>query len=82
MIKEFLEKYDWMRLYIQHLGINGGGFKVSLYNTTYSFAEPVFEHFINDEDLSNLRVDFETAIMTPVVNWMLAQEEKRKEILL
>ena len=68
-IKEFLEQHTHLKIAIQHLGIFGGGFKIQVYNTTWDSFEPVFEHFVIDEDIQRLNVDFETVIMTPIENW-------------
>lgn len=79
MTKKFLEEHTQFKLAIQHLGINGGGFKIQLYNTTwdYTCTEAAYEHFISDFELANLRVDFETAIMIPIINWWEEYEGKR-----
>ena len=69
MIKEFFEKNTHLKFAIQHLGIHGGGFMINVYNTTYDIIDPIFEHFITDFELERLNVDFETAIMTPIINW-------------
>ena len=42
---------------------------INVYNTTYDIIDPIFEHFITDFELERLNVDFETAIMTPIINW-------------
>lgn len=80
MIKKFLEEHTHLKLAIQHLGIYGGGFMVQVYNTTWdSGYEPIHEHFISDFEIEHLRVDFETAIMTPIVNWWEEIEKERRE---
>ena len=80
MIKEFFKKNSHLKLGLQHLGLYGGGWKIEVYNTTYDFGiEPIFEHYILDEELESLNVDFETAIMTPVIDWKRCIEERRKE---
>lgn len=68
-IKEFFEKYDWLKISIQHLGLFGGCWKIEVYNTTWDIFEPVFEHYITDKMINNLYLDFETIIMTPVLDW-------------
>ena len=71
-LKKFLEEHDChLKIAIQHLGIFGGGFNIQVYNTTcdYLCQEPIFEHFISDEDIAKLNVDFDTAIMIPIENW-------------
>ena len=69
MIKNFFEEHTHLKLALQHLGINGGGWLIQVYNTTYdSGYEPVFSHFVTDFDIEHLKVDFETIIMTPIIN--------------
>lgn len=77
MIKEFLEKYGHFRLSIQHLGVFNGSWRVSIYNTTYDCFEPIFNHYITDDEMNKLNVDFETVIMTPVMAWIESKEEVR-----
>lgn len=78
-IKDFLKEHSQFRIAIQHLGIYDGGFQIRLYNTTYdSGFEPVFIHFIQDNDIDALNVDFETIILTPIINWLDDCERKRK----
>ena len=80
MIKEFFKEHDHLRFALQHLSIFDGGWEIRIYNTTYDFGiDPIFEHYIVDEELERLNVDFETAIMTPVINWKRCIEERRKE---
>ena len=80
MIKEFLEKYNHLKLSLQHLDEFGGCWRIQIYNTTYdSGLDPIFVHYITDEELNNLNLDFETAIMIPVLNWMSENERRRNE---
>lgn len=70
MIEEFFKKYSHLKLALQHLGLCGGGWKIQIYNATYDFGvDPIFEYYIRDDELKSLNVDFETAIMTPIINW-------------
>ena len=69
MMKDFLKENTHLRISIQHLGLFGGGFEVKVHNTTHDILGYIFRHFITDEELESLNVDFETAIMTPIVNW-------------
>ena len=43
----------------------------------------IYAHFIEDKEIDELNVDFDTAIMTPVINWwkttLSYNEEKEKE---
>lgn len=77
-IKEFFEEHTHLKLGLQHLGIFDGGFMIQVYNTTYDPFEPVFKHFITDFEVTNLNVDFETIIMTPIINWYDDCEKRRK----
>lgn len=79
MIKEFFEKNTHLKLGLQHVGVNGGGFEVKVYNTTWDCFSPIFMHFISDSDIQNMNVDFETLIMTPIINWWDDILKKRKE---
>lgn len=70
MIKKFFEEHDHLRFALQHLDIFGGVWEIRIYNTTYDFGiDPIYTHIIRDNELDNLNVDFETAIMTPVIDW-------------
>ena len=84
MIKEFFKEHDHLRFALQHLDIFDGGWEIRIYNTTYDFeVDPIYTHFIEDKEINKLNVDFETAIMTPVINWwkttLSYNEEKEKE---
>jgi hypothetical protein len=82
MIKEFLEKYDHLKIAIQHLGINGGGFKVQVYNTTLDFLceRPIFEHFISDFDVQHSWLNFGALVIVPINNWLEECEKKRRQV--
>lgn len=70
-MKEFLKENDHLQISIQHLGIYGGCFKVEVFNTTFDCGlEPVFRHYILDQELDILYVDFDTAILTPIKIWL------------
>ena len=81
MIKEFFKEHDHLRFSLQHLNIYGGGWKIEVYNTRHDIGiEPNFVHYILDKDLESLNVDFETAIMIPVINWK-NDMDKRKVVM-
>lgn len=80
MIKDFLKEYDHFRLSIQHLDLFDGCWEVRLYNTTLDPFEPIFKHRITDLEIDNLNVDFETIIMTPVINCIKDLEANRFNI--
>lgn len=67
--KEFLKKYTHLKIAMQHLEIHGGGYQIEVYNTTWNSIEPVFKYFISDMEIDKLKVNYETAIMVPIINW-------------
>ena len=70
MIKELFKEHDYLRFSLQHHNIYGGEWEICIYNTACDFGtEPIFAHYIIDKELESLNVDFETAIMIPVLNW-------------
>lgn len=73
MLKEFFEEHDhlWFRLQRIDRQCYGGGWLIRIYNTTLDLGctEPIYEHIILDSEINNSNVDFETIIMTPVINW-------------
>lgn len=82
MIKEFFKKHTHLKLSLQYgyfLGLGDGVWKIEIYNTTYaSRLEPVFIYYIGDETMDTLLVDFETAIMTPIIDWWEECKLERK----
>ena len=83
-IKEFFKEHDHLRFALQHLSIFDGGWEIRIYNTTYDLGvDPIYTYFIEDKEIDELNVDFETAIMTPVINWwkttLSYNEEKENE---
>jgi hypothetical protein len=67
--KEFLKEYKHLKISIQYLDIFDGCYKIQVYNTYYQ-SFPVFEHIIPEFDMDNLKVDFDTVITTPILNWL------------
>ena len=68
-MKEFLKKYGWLKITIQHLDLHGGGWQIEVHNTTYDLFEPIFKHYVTDMEMDNLNVAFETVVMTPIISW-------------
>lgn len=69
-LNDFFKKNGHLKLGLQHLDLNGGVWRIQIYNTTYDFGiEPVFEHLISDAEVETCVLDFETVIMTPILNW-------------
>ena len=80
MIEKFFREHSHLKLSLQHLGVHGGSWRIQIYNTTLDFGiDPIFEHYITDETIKNLNIDFETVIMSPIINWLEDIEKKRKE---
>lgn len=78
MIKKFFSEHSHLKLSLQQLGLFGGGWRIQIYNTTWdSGFEPIFEHYILNKDIDKLNVDFETVIMTPIINWWEEINERR-----
>lgn len=71
MIKNFFEEHDHLSFALQHIGKHGGGWMIRIYNTTFDLGctEPIYEHIVLDSEINSSGVDFETIIMTPVINW-------------
>lgn len=76
MIKDFFKKNDHLKFIIQHLGINDGGWQVEIYNTTSGNNTPCYRHFYSDFEIDNLVIDFEAAIMTPIISWWEESQER------
>jgi len=79
MLKKFFKEHNHLKFTIQQLGIAGGGWLVKIYNTTSGYVEPCYEHFHTNMEIDNLVVDFETAIMTPIILWWEKYEKEYRE---
>lgn len=79
MIKEFLKEHPFFRLEIVYIdGFWENGWQIRLYDDRTRIM--LFSHKILATAIENLNVDFETAIMTPIINWYEQQtEEKRND---
>lgn len=77
MIKEFLKEHPYLRLDIKHInGVWEDCWQIRLHddrthNTTFGII-------ILDTTIENLNVDFETAIMTPIISLYEQQMEEKK----
>lgn len=79
MIEKFFREHSHLKLSLQQLGLFGGGWQIEIYNTTWDGGiEPIFRHYIMNETIENLNVDFETIIMTPIINWWEDNEKRRR----
>lgn len=67
--KEFLSTYTHYKIVEQYKNELGGGILIEVYDTTWTLMAPIFRHFISQFDLDNLKVDYETTVMTPILNW-------------
>ena len=66
--KEFLYKYKNLKISERYWDY-GPGILVQVYDTSIEPYNLVFEHFISKFDLDNLKVDYETIVMTPIITW-------------
>ena len=67
--QEFLSTYTHYKIVEQYKNELGGGILIEIYDTTWTLITPIFRHFISQFDLDNLKVDYETMVMTPILNW-------------
>lgn len=71
--KEFLSTYAHYKIVEQYKNDFDGGILIEVYDDRLSLltpALPVFRHFISGFDLDKLLVDYETAVMTAILNWL------------
>lgn len=81
MIKEFLKEHPYLRLnikYIKDIWVTNGLYESCWRIQLCDGTTVMFEHFILDTAIENLNVDFETAIMTPIISWYEQQMEEKK----
>jgi hypothetical protein len=77
MIKEFLKEHPFFRLEIVYIdGFWENGWHIRLYDGPNGIM--LFNHKILATAIENLNVDFETAIMTPIISWYEQQMEEKK----
>lgn len=77
MIKEFLKEHPFFRLEIVYIdGFLENGWRIRLYDGPNGIM--LFNHKILATAIENLNVDFETAIMTPIISWYEQQMEEKK----
>lgn len=78
MIKEFLKEHPYLRLEIKHInGVWDDCFRIKLYDDRRT-RNTMYEINILDTEIENLNVDFETAIMTPIISWYKQQMEVKR----
>lgn len=80
MIKEFFEEHNHLCFKLQHIDSHNGGWQIQIYNTTLDFGctDTIYKHIVLDCEINDSNVDFETMIMTPVINWW--KDSKSKSI--
>lgn len=77
MIKEFLKEHPYLRLEIKYInGVWNNCFRIRLYDDRTH--NTMYEITVSDTEIENLNVDFETAIMTPIISWYTQQMEEKK----
>lgn len=77
MIKEFLKEHPFFRLEIVYIdGFWENGWHIRLYDDRT--RNTMYETTVSDTEIENLNVDFETAIMTPIISWYEQQMEEKK----
>lgn len=77
MVKEFLKEHPFFRLEIVYIdGFWENGWQIRLYDDRTRIM--LFSHKILPTAIENLNVDFETAIMTPIISWYEQQMEGKK----
>lgn len=79
-IKDFFEKHDCLRLSLQHQSQPFDGYWcIRIYNTTADLVTPIFQYNVLDCEFENANVDFETIIMTVILNWYEKLKRNGKE---
>lgn len=78
MLEEFLKTHSHLRIKFSYHRAKGNYWMVQIFNTTFDLGTPIFEYKMTAEELDQLNVDFETALMTPVVNWWDNRHEKEE----
>lgn len=72
-MKEFFKEHSHLELSLQHISVGPfkGCWRIRIYNKTWdpTRTDPVFEHYVTDELIERCVLDFETVIMTPILNW-------------
>lgn len=77
MIKEFLKEHPFLDQRQYTLMVSGeNGWRIRLYDGPNGIM--LFNHKILATAIENLNVDFETAIMTPIISWYEQQMEEKK----
>lgn len=78
MLKKFLQTHTHLSVKIMYFASQGGYWSIQVFNQTFDFYTPIFEYKMLANELDNLNVDFETALMTPVVNWWDNRHKKEE----
>lgn len=75
-LKEFFQKNKNLYIELQHLDLYGGAWRIHIYDVTRYIERPVFKHIIPDAEIEACVLDFETVIMTPILNWFKTQAKE------
>lgn len=78
MLEEFLKTHSHLSIKFSYHRARGYYWMIQIFNTTFDLCTPIFEYKMTAEELDNLNVDFETALMTPVVNWWDNRHKKEE----
>ena len=79
MLKKFLQTHSHLSVKFMYLPCLGGMWKIQVFNHTFDLCTPIFEYSILEEELDDLNVDLETALIVPVVNWWDNRHKKEEE---
>lgn len=84
MLKEFLQKHTHLSVKFSYVGgLNNhwtpsNYWVIQVFNNTFDLCTPIFEYTMTAEELDKLNVDFETALITPIVNWWDNRHKKEE----
>lgn len=81
MLKEFLQKHTHLSVKFSYSNNSlqfGSYWIIQIFNNTFDLCTPIFEYKMTAKELDNINVDFETALMTPVVNWWDNRHKKEE----
>lgn len=78
MIRQFLKDHPYLSVKISYFTSLGGRWVIQIYNSTFDRCIPIFEYTLLEEELNDLNVVFETALMTPVLNWWDNRHKKEE----
>lgn len=82
-MKNFFKMHPELTLELRRTNVCGEGWYVRVCAPEYDlscglFSSTVYESYILDEDIDNLNVSFEAAIMMPIISWWKNREKKKE----